>query len=351
MKTLIICILITLLFLSVLYIWGKAFLTAIKAKTLISDCVLYGFIVIHIVFQIFYLPFLLTRGSFYVLSIIWLMFAGLFTACLIIYLAKKNNLTERRPKNPPNYDIVLIIVIVFIVFLCIYIGGRPRYKGLDTFQYIYQMNEMVFRGTLWNEGSDLQIHQGLNSYYTLYAIISWATGIKPVFLNHLTMRFVGVVLFSLVSFRFGRITFRDKGSICPLVISIIAPLMMMLWNSKYSGAFFYARTNESKGICFLFLFPLAVSIFIEMMNEKKDSQQDRNIMWIEEITIGLSAVPIAVSSMSIYPVIVFMGMVSVIAFDKFKRMHKTILYSSLCVIPNITYIVFYLLYQQRIIRF
>ncbi len=348
MKILLFCCLITAFVFVILYIWGKSFLTVIEAETYVSDSILFGFVIIHIIFQIFYLPFLLTRGSFYILSTVWVIFASLFTLFQLFYLYKKKEL-QLNIHFSKKYSIVLLIIVAVIGFMCFYIGGHPRWNGIDTVQYIRQMNEMVYRGTLWNEGNELQIHQGLNSYYTLYAIISWITRIKPIFVNQFIMRFVGVILFSIVSFRFGRIFFDEKGNYYPLIVAIFAPIVMMLWNSQYSAAFFYSRTNESKAICQLVLFPLAVSIYIELLKVKVINE--RKVFWLKEIAIGLAAVPIAVSSMSIYPVIAFVGMVAILTFDKFKKWHRTLLYSALCVLPNVFYLFLYILYQQKILRF
>ncbi len=347
MKYLLICSLITPIVFVILYIWGKTLLTVIKAKTYFSDCILFGFVLIHIVFQLFYFPFLLARGSFYILSIIWLIVFFITSFLMIIYLHKKKSTIESHI-IPIRNIIVFAVAVIVVGFLCIYIGGRPRDSGVDSIQYIHQMNKMVYHGTLWNEGDELEIHQGLNSFYTLFAILSWITGIKPIYMNHFTMRFIGVIICSIVAYRYGRIAFGEKAGVYPLIVSFMVPLAMIVWDTPYAlGTFFSSRTNESKAFCQILLFPLAVSIFWEILKEN----QDRKILWIEEIVVGLSAVPIASSSLTIYPVIVFAGAMAVIVYDRFKGFCKTVLLSCACVLPNILYLVFYVLYQNKIFRF
>ena len=358
MRILFFCILITLGFLGVLYIWGKSFLTIMHGTTRISDCILFGFVVIHIVFQIIYLPFLLSRGSFYSLALIWLVAAILITAGLIFYLAKKANgkippLKSRNPQKTfrnlsPAQSICGILAIAVNIFLCLYIGCRPRPNGFDTIQYIQRMNEMVYRGYLWNNGNALEIHQGLNSFYSLFAVLSWMTGIKPLYINSFTMRFLGIIFTSMIAYRFGWIAFGKKNNTYPMLIAIIVPLTMMVWKTDYAtGRFFYERTNESKAFCQLFLFPLSVSLVFQMFLE----ENNRKLIWKEQIAVGLSAVPIAVSSLSIYPVIIFAGMAGLLVYDRFKGVIRTIYAAFLCVLPNLLYLCFYVLYQKQLLRF
>lgn len=358
MRILFFCILITLGFLGVLYIWGKSFLTAIHGTTRISDCILFGFVIIHILFQIIYLPFLLTRGSFYSLAVIWLIGAILITVGLLFYMAKKAGGKNNYLKNPNlqklfrNLSIAQIIcgilAIAVNIFLCLYIGCRPRPNGYDTIQYIQRMNEMVYRGYLWNNGNALEIHQGLNSFYSLFAVLSWMTGIKPLYISCFTMRFLGIIFTSMLSYRFGWIAFGKKNNTYPILVAIIVPLAMMIWKTDYAtGRFFYERTNESKAFCQLFLFPLSVSLVFQMFLE----ENNRKLIWKEQIAVGLSAVPIAVSSLSIYPVIIFAGMVGLLVNDRFKGAIRTIYAAFLCVFPNLLYLGFYVLYQKQILRF
>ena len=358
MKELLLCSLITVGFLVVLYIWGKAFLTAIHGETGICDSILFGFAVIHVIFQVFYLPFLLTRGSFRSLAIIWTIVSFIFTLALIIYLKRKTIKTRDTLKNISFRDTIhrlstaqiisFTLVVAMNLFLCWYIGCRPRHNGVDTIQYIQRMNEMVYRGYLWNNGNTLEIHQGLNSFYSLFAIISWITGVRPLYINCFTMRFLGIIFSSMLAYRFGRIAFGKKNGVYPMAVAVIVPTAMMVWNSDYAtGMFFYERTNESKAFCQFMLFPLAVSILVQMFQEGND----RKPLWKEQIIIGLSAVPIAVSSMTIYPALMFVGLVGLLVYDRFKGAGRTVLKSFLCVLPNILYIGFYVLYQKQILRF
>ncbi len=347
MGTLIICILLTGISLIIFYIWGKSFFFFLKGKSCASDCVLFGFMILHIVFQPIYLIFLLSRGSFLVLSVIWLIFAFLITIGITVVLQIHKSL---RPVF--SFDrvssIVFLINVLVVLLLCIYIGGHPRNTAKDSVQYIERMNEMVYMDTLWNDGNVLEIHQGLNSFYSLFAVMSLVTGIKPIYINNLTMRFLGVILCSMTAFKYGRIAFEKKSPTYPFTVAIMVPLTMMIWNSLYgAGYFFFHRLNESKAYCQVILFPLAVAIFWEMIKENNN----RNRLWVEEIVIGLSAVPIAVSSLSIYPVIVFSGAIAILVYDKCKNWLKTVTYSACCMMPNILYTGFYVLYTQGIIRF
>ena len=240
-----------------------------------------------------------------------------------------------------------MINTLVVVFLCVYIGCRPRRISVDTFQYIERMNQMVYRGTLWSDGGSIQIHQGLNSFYTFFAIVSWLFHIRPIYIGHFTMRFLGVILCSFMAYRFGKIVLRTSKAEYYFAVSTIVPIVMLAWDTEFGvGEFFFSRLNESKAFCQILLFPMAVTVFLEMFKEK-----DRELLWLEEFLIGLSAVPVAVSSLSIYPIIAFCGAVSIATFDRGKEFIKTARNAFLCAIPNLLYLGLYVMYKKDILWF
>lgn len=346
MVILLLCILITIALLIIFYIWGKTLFVMMMKEMGISDCILFGFLIIHVVFQPYYMISLLSRSSFYYLAVMWIVLFTIFTSGMV-YILYRNKALKIKVNGSTKYYIFLVINILVVVFLCVFIGLRPRRVSVDTFQYIDRMNEMVYRGTLWSDGDSLELHQGLNSFYSLFAVVSWVFHIKPIYLGHFTMRFLGVILCSLMAYRFGRIVLRTSKVEYYLAVSTIVPVVMLAWDTEFGvGDFFYSRLNESKAFCQILLFPMAVSIIFEMFKEK-----ERELLWLEEFLIGLSAVPVAVSSLSIYPIIVFCGAVSLAVFDKCKRIQITVRNAFLCVIPNLLYLGLYILQGKSILRF
>lgn len=340
MGTIIVCALAAICCLGVYYIWGSTFLGFIQSKRSVCENVLFGYIIIQIVYQIIYLPFFLARGSFRLLTILWLAISAVITVACLVYHVRHVGLT--RLKRPTTFSIICTLgAVAFISWLALRIGFHPRPFGADTDTYIDAMNKMVYQDIIWQRAGELYTHSGLNSHFSLFATISMITGIHPYYVAHYNMRFLGVALISMVAYRTGKMLLdrsKEDISVYGLAMSVLVPLGLTFCDSIYTGYFFWMRTNEAKAYCQLILLPLAFSVCVETFLEGCE----RSVLWKKQISIGLAAVPIATSSMTAYLLLIAMNMIGLIVHDRFRVFKKTVLYALMSMLPNICYLLLYI---------
>ena len=339
MGTAFICALIAVAYISLFYIWGRAYLTFLHAKVDISSSVLFGFVLMVSAFQVIYLPFFFARGSFRILAILWLIMLGIVTGGMIFYINKKEN---RSYNERPSIERVLGVAFIvgLTVFLCMEIAFHARPYGHDTNYYIAVINDMVYHDIICIDSGALDVHHGLTNIFALFGISSWFTGIRPYYVALHTMRYIGVILTAFVAYSAGKMLSanQEEGiSWMGIGTAFFTLLFFSFWSSMYGGAFFWQRTNEAKAYCQLVLFPIAFIVMIQMFQNR----EERKTLWRKQMLVGFSAIPIAVSSMSAYPFFILIGMAALLAYDRLKKAKATIGYSMMCVLPNLIYLVLY----------
>lgn len=337
MKTVELCLLLVTIYLCVFYIWGRTFLELIRGIADISGSISFGFVVMHVVYQIFYIPFFLSRGSFRTLSMVWVFVSLVITLFCLGFIIK----TRKRGKTRSLSTRLIcfaVLVVVLTTGLSLLVWLHPRDYHDDGFFYIDQMNKMVYHDVIWHFNGALDYRHGFNSFFSLFATPCLFIDITPFYMSVFLMRFLGVILTSMVVYQTGK-TFYDRGrrglSEFGLMLSTIVPLAMMFWTSMYIAHFFWLRTNEAKAYCSLFLLPLAFSVMVGM----NFIEADRSVLWKKQLAIGLSAIPIASSSMLAYPVLIIVGTVALLANDRFRNAKRTFLSALMCVVPNVVYII------------
>ena len=340
MKIYLLCCGIVLAYLGISYIWGRNFLSLIRAKVDLSSSILFGFIILLTSYQIPYMPFFLLRGSYKTLSLAWLAVISLITIYLLFRLIKAKTIVLVKADR---LQIISIgIVSALFIYLCVFISMHSPAYGSDIDAYIDSMNAMCYNDSIWIQEGYLNIHHGMNSIFGMMTIPSLILGIRPYYMSLFTMRILLVLLSGMAVYRIGKSALKEEIeniSLSALWMSAIVSVIIMFWNSDYQAHFFFRRSNEAKAYCQFVLYPLGFSVFLQMCTEKTE----RKGLWIQQFFVGLSAVAISMSSLTGYPFLVLMGMMAVLAYDKFRKPVKTILWSLLCVAPNLMYILLYLL--------
>lgn len=347
-RTFVACVLIAFAWMGLFYLWGRAFLTVIKADSDFASSVAFGYLVLQIIYQIIYLPIFLTRGSYRATAYIWVGIVGLSSIGLIAYL--KRHLSGKKTELKSMEMVGVCGAAVLIIGLAFYISLHVPFYGADTITYISMMNNAYYLDSMWITGGTLSIHHGLCSLLHFFTVSSILSGIKPYYISLFTVRIVGVCLFALIMYRTGAIIFRKNGGkFCwlAIILSVLAPALLMFWGSNYTAEFFYWRINEGKGFCQYVLMPLGFSVFLEMFK----AGANRNVLWKEQLGVGLAAVAVSSSSMTAYIFLVLMGTCAVLAYDKLKAGWKTIGCAVLCSIPNILYLILYILARNGTLVF
>lgn len=343
--TFVACVLISFVWMGLFFLWGRAFLTIIHAECDVASCIVFGYLVLQVLYQVIYLPFYLSRGSYRAVSYIWLSIMSIATVFLISILREHSTKHQRR-----NYqEIIGTLTAGFLILgLAFYISLHVPFYGADTVKYITTMNESLYRDSIWVTAGSLHFHFGMCSMFHMFTISSLLTGIRPYYISLFTIRTIGICMSSLIIYRTGRIIFgkNDQRYSWPaLILSVIVPYFLMFWGSMYTAEFFYWRINEAKGFCQFILLPLGFSVFLSMF--KKNT--NRKTLWKQQLLVGIAAVPVSSSALTPYMFLVFLSTVALLIFDKLQNGWKTIGYAVICVLPNVIYLIVYILEKTKIL--
>lgn len=343
--TFVACVGIAFAWLGLFYLWGRGFLTLIKAEQGLASSIAFGYLVLQFLYQIIYLPFYFTRGSYRALTYTWLSIVLVFSVFLIVFLQKKRTKRRLEVKLFEKVGICLAAVLVFA--LAWFISLHVPFYGQDTRVYISKMNESIYRDSIWINEGELHFHYGMCSMFQFFTTPSLFTGIKPYYISLFTVRIVGVSLFSLIAYRTGKALFQKGIEFCwsAVALSVLAPYLLMFWGSNYTAEFFYWRIYEAKGFGQFILFPIAFSVFLEMFRQNTD----RKVLWKKQMLVGLSAVAVSASSLTPYIFFLLMGTLALLIYDKLKNGWKTVGCSIACALPNLIYLVVYILEKQSLI--
>lgn len=344
--TFVACVGIAFAWLGLFYLWGRGFLTFIKAEKDIASCIPFGYLVLQVIYQIIYLPFYFNRGSYRATSFIWLGVVSLISILLMLYLKKQPKVVKLRLKAHEKLGICIAVVLV--LGLAFYISLRIPWYGADTVRYITAMDECYYKDAMWIEEGKLNFHFGMCSMFQLFTIPSLLTGIRPYYISLFTVRIVGICLFSLIVYRIGETVFRRKEKrFCwpATALSVISPYLLMFWGSMYTAEFFYWRINEAKGFCQFVLLPIGFSVLLEMF--EKDI--NRRPLWKKQLLVGLASVAVSSSSLTPFIFLLLMGTLALLAYDKLKNGWRSIGWTAVCAIPNLVYLAIYVLGKKGFI--
>ena len=341
--TFVACVGIAFAWLGLFYLWGRGFLTFIRAEQDLASSIAFGYLVLQFIYQIIYLPFYFARGSYRATVYIWLVIVAVASVLLCFFLRKHSSGQKQQLKTIEKAGVCLVSLLV--LGLAFYISLHVPFYGQDTRVYISEMNESYYRDTMWVNARDT-FHYGMCSMFQFFTISSLATGIRPYYISLFSVRIVGICLFSLTLYRIGKVLFQKESigiSWAALFLAVIGSYMLMFWGSNYTAEFFYWRINEAKGYCQFVLLPIAFLIFLSMFRKNVD----RKTLWKEQLLVGLAAVPVSASSLTPYLFFLLMGTFALLAYDKLKTGWKTIGCSMLCALPNILYLVLYILIDKQ----
>ena len=343
MLTYTLCFGCAMLFLLIFYIWGKTFLSYLGMSESFCDSILFGFIVLIITYQLFYLPVFLLRGSYRMATVSWLVVIGTLTIFLAVRLKQHGKF--HLPSLTWKQWLAVGLIVSFSVFLCFFVSARIPIYGPDFNAYLTMMNELYYRDRINLSSGILDVHHGLNSFFGFMTIPSLLFGIRPYYIAVFMIRSLLIILSSLVTYRIGRTAFRQEDqAVCmpALWMMILVPVFLLLWDSIYQAWFYFFRSNEAKAYCQFVLLSLAFSVWLQMFQPDIEQKQ----LWILQFVVGLAAVPISMSSLTSYPLLAFVGMAALIAFDRFRNWPKTCLWSLLCATPNLLYAVLYFMVKR-----
>lgn len=338
--TFIACVLVSFVWMGLFFLWGRGFLSLIHSNTDIASSVVFGYLTLQFIYQIIYLPCYFTRGSFRVVSYIWMGIVVIVSVLFVLHLWKHPS--EKKQKLKLVEKTGICIAALLILSLSFYIAHLVPYYGADTVSYISKMNNYFYKDTLDVYSGSLSFHNGMCSMFEFFTVPALLTGLRPYYLSLFTVRIVGICLFSLILYRTGKIIFSKENHIfCfpAAVLSVLAPYLLMFWGSNYTAEFFYWRINEAKGFCQFVLLPISFSVFIEMFKDGAN----RKPLWKQQHLVGAAAIAVSASSLTPYLFLLLMGTFSVLAYDRLKKGWDTVGHAILCALPNLAFLAVYVL--------
>lgn len=344
--TFITCVGLAFAWMALFYLWGRGFLTIIKAERDIASCIPFGYLVLQVIYQVIYLPFYFTRGSYRATVYIWLGIVAAGSVALFFYLRRHPSEQKIKLKGIERGGICIAAFLV--LGLAFFIALRVPLYGADTVRYITAMDECYYKDAMWIESGELNFHFGMCSMFQFFTIPSVLTRIKPYYISLFTVRIVGVCLFSLIVYRTGTIVFKKNSkTICwsAAVLSVICPYLLMIWGSMYTAEFFYWRINEAKGFCQFVLLPIGFLVFLNMFKKGIN----RNPMWKQMLLVGLASIAISSSSLTPFMFLLLLGCSALLLHDRLAGGWKTIRWSAICAIPNLFYLFVYVLEKKGFI--
>lgn len=343
--TFIICLLLAFFWICLFYLWGRAFLSIIRVKSNLANSVLFGYLLLQVIFQIIYMPLYIQRSSYRNVAYIWLGVVFIFSILFLYFLMARTPV--HKEKRNKKEILGISIATALILGLAVFISLHVTYYGQDTVVYITEMNESYYRDSMWLQKGTLYFHSGMSSFFQFFTISSLLTGIKPYYIALFMVRIIGVCLTSFVTYQIGSIVFPQKGgTVCwsSLVLAVLIPYLLMFWGSPYTAEFFYWRIYEAKGFCQFVLLPTGFSIFLAMFKGKVE----RKKLWKEQFLVGLASVSVSASSLTPYLFLLFVGTCSLLVYDKFRNGWRTFAHVLLCAFPNIIYLTLYILDKNGI---
>ena len=342
--TFVACVGIAFAWMGLFYLWGRGFLTFIKAERDVASCIPFGYLVLQVTYQVIYLPFYFTRGSYRSTVYIWLGIVAIGSMLLVLYL--RRNTVEQKTKLKAKEKLGICMAAIAVFGLAVYISLHVPFYGQDTVTYISAMNESLYRDVMWISTRS-GFHYGMCSMFQLFTIPSVLTGIRPYYISLFTVRIVGISLFSLICYRVGITVFSKKDKFCwsALSLSVLVPYLLMFWGSMYTAEFFYWRINEAKGFCQFVALPLGFSVLLDMFK----NTERRKIIWIEQFLVGFAAIAVSASSLTPYLFLLVIGMFALLGYDKLKNGWKTLGKTTVCALPNLIYLLLYVLEVKKII--
>lgn len=339
MRMYIMCVLFSLIYIALFYLWGKAFLSiCLRIDAGACGSVLFGYLIIQILYQVVYLPTMLLRGSYRTVTWIWLV-AILGLSVYLCFRVKYKKPSFRQIQM--GKLVALVGAAIVILFLACFIALHPLAYGVDTNYYISSMNLMIYNDNLWTKGG-LNFHNGMNSLFSLLALPSLIAGIPPYYVSVFLMRILLVFLTSMTAYYTAKVVFdRENHGIswAGLFAAVLLPIFLVFWNSPYQATFFIRRSNEAKAYGQFILLPIGFAVFLEMLR----GDAERRTGWYKQLAVGLAAIAVSASSMTAYLFLLAMGTAAILAHDCFKGAGKTLGFAGLCALPNLLYLIAYVL--------
>lgn len=338
------CMLAFVIYILIFDIFGTFVTNRLKWKLTQVERLLWGFFIYYSLFQCVYLPFVLLKQSFTFFSKVWLIVLGV---CVVmatsISIWKKDSFVSI-PKGTFHlkttwiYYVILILLGLEAGFIML-----QRFCGWDTAYYVGVMNEAIYTDAMYFYNGNtgflevvLPLRYALSGFYMQFAICSKLLGVEPIVVSYYLVRLMCFSISCVIVYLIGKELF-DRDNKKSLIMTFVWGLVNMFWYSTHATTFFMIlRGYEAKGYCANVVLPMVFYCLLRVMREGEKEKQNWQMLFL----VALSSIAISMSSLVTVPVMIGTGMLTVFIA---KRDKYALLNGLICLLPNIIYLVVYLL--------
>lgn len=329
-----------ILFFIVIWIMGSLFLTLIRGNKESGNAVFIGFFIYFSFFQILALPMIITFRPLSWLSVAWgIVVIGCCICMIILCRNHKIGITRRNKKDVSiEGSIMLLLVALQTYLICVKV-----FHGWDTAYYIANVNTSIntntmylFEGTLGRPEVKLNLRYALSSFYMHDAVVGQIFGLPGALVCRYFNGMVCSVFSVFIMYKIGVLIFcKRRWAELTVIFGVFANLE--IGTTFFASSFLMERSYEAKAYCCNIVIPALIYVILKIYKEP-----NRKENWIWLFIVNFSSVAISESSMLLVPVLngcLLMG--HCVVDRRIRDLGKMMI----CLIPNICYLLIYLLYS------
>lgn len=342
------CIGMIAVFLVLFTVFGVVGSRMIKRKNTWIENLVLGFFLYFSFFQILAFPLILLKQHLSLLTWLWLVTIAIvfIIALLILYKEIRGKQTKEHKRIEKSNVACWCVMAVIVAFFC-YFTAIGNYWGWDTAFYIGTVSTTVDTDTMYLINGEsgimettLPLRYAMSCFYMNSAVFCKITGITAVYFQKYVMGTLCVILYFCVLYLIGQALF-EKNMMKTTGFLVGAAILNLFFVSEYTTSqFLLLRAYEAKAYCANVVLPV---IFWLLFLLHKDLENKEN--WRALFLTVLASVPISMSAILIAPAMVgiFVAAESIV-----HRSYKVLFRGILCMLPNVVYLVVYLLYTLDI---
>lgn len=354
MLQLFVCIIILTFSLAIYGLIGKAICMKYRWNLVMPEMVCVGFFFYFALFQVIAEVLIFTKQKLHVLGNVWMVILGLLLLMSVSVIVKEQKKNRMLPTGPatvkkirPGKSVWLLLALMFAAIVCECLTAvlMQRNIGWDFAYYIGNMTTSVATDTMYlYDGSSgvlretMELRYALSSFYMNTAWMSQITGISALLIQKYVMGVLCVLLTNAIVYSFAMEVFRRdiKKSAILVTITIVLTIFWDVYDT--SAQFLMLRGYEAKAYCANIVLPMALYLLYRLWKKETDV-----CSWAELFLVAFASVAISMSAIMIVPVMIgIMLLAHLLVERRFDLLF--IRRGCYCLMPNVCYLLVYLLY-------
>lgn len=357
MTDIILCLGMILVLLVLYMIFGKAASRIFKLQLGNGVCLIFGVLVYYGIFQLAAIPLIMLKQPLSLLMVLWLTVLAIVVVGYL-WVEKKNLRGSFCLSGKKGSITVVKVLMLALVMLQMYYIITNEYLGWDTAAYIGTVETSAVRNSMYlyqgESGkaiSKIDLRYALSGFYMHSAIWCRLLRIRALYFAKIVQGGVLAVLANLLIYCLGCFFFSGKSyqelipekkvEDCASGLVIACIVINVFFDSIYSTSdFLLSRALEAKAYCANFVLP-GILLFGLMLWREGQKRETKVCLF----AAACSSVAISMSSLVIAPAMVTIMLLPMLSKWKLGAWLR---YYFLCVLPNVVYLVLYLLYKAGI---